>query len=404
MRRSARSASRASRRRRAATTRGRRARRRASPRRRAPATPGRRASPCRLGRQTSASTVSRSGSTDHSSSSSRVERQHRVLADLDRAAGAERPAPGPARHPGGAAAGEPAALGVARRRTARPATRTRPRATRRSAQRIGCRSMRSPSRCARSPRAARRARRGTASRDRASAAIACVGGGAALGRRARTARRSSTARPGRTARVRGRGCRGRRTRDTEGNPSADRRRKHWGWGFEDEQPSGDELRRPRPGSPPTSASARPSSRRPRPWRSPRRARRFPRTCAPRSRGRPRACAARARARPTATSCGRSAGASPHPPDVVALPRVRGGSCACSSGAPARGWRSMPYGGGTSVVGGVDAGARRPRRARVASTSRALDRVLEVDAVSRAARDRRRAPPGRGSRSSSPRTG
>ena len=53
----------------------------------------------RLGRQTSASTASRSGATDHSSSSSRASVCDRVLADLDRAAGAERPAPGPGRDP-----------------------------------------------------------------------------------------------------------------------------------------------------------------------------------------------------------------------------------------------------------------------------------------------------------------
>ena len=47
---------------------------------------------------------------------------------------------------------------------------------------------------------------------------------------------------------------------------------------------------------------------------------------------------------------------------------------------------VPFGGGTSVVGGVDAGPRPgPRRARWRSTCARLDRVLEVDRVSRAAR-------------------
>ena len=41
------------------------------------------------------------------------QRLDRVLAHLDRAAGAQRPAPGPGGHPRGAAAGQPAALGVA---------------------------------------------------------------------------------------------------------------------------------------------------------------------------------------------------------------------------------------------------------------------------------------------------
>ena len=67
-------------------------------RRRSHAWPTSIAMPVRAG-TTSASTASRSGSTDHSSSSSRASARDRVLADLDRAAGAERPAPGPASPP-----------------------------------------------------------------------------------------------------------------------------------------------------------------------------------------------------------------------------------------------------------------------------------------------------------------
>ncbi len=47
---------------------------------------------------------------------------------------------------------------------------------------------------------------------------------------------------------------------------------------------------------------------------------------------------------------------------------------------------VPFGGGTSVVGGVEGGASRGRFAGVASLDlRAMDRVLEIDATSRAAR-------------------
>ena len=75
------------------------------------------------------------------------ERGERALALVDRAAGAERPAPGPGRQPGGAAAGQPAALAVARRRTARRSTADASPSTRRSAQRSGCNSS-----CSRRPR------------------------------------------------------------------------------------------------------------------------------------------------------------------------------------------------------------------------------------------------------------
>ena len=69
----------------------------------------------RLGRQTSASTVSVLGHDRPLLLELARERSDRVLADLDRAAGAERPAAGPGRDPVRAAAGEPAAVGDAHR-------------------------------------------------------------------------------------------------------------------------------------------------------------------------------------------------------------------------------------------------------------------------------------------------
>ncbi len=80
-------------------------------RRRRGATPARPAGPGRLGSSTSASTLSRSGSTDHSSSKLAAHRPGRVLAELDRAARAERPAPGPRRQPGGSPPRQPRAVG-----------------------------------------------------------------------------------------------------------------------------------------------------------------------------------------------------------------------------------------------------------------------------------------------------
>ena len=67
-----------------------------------------------LGSETRASTASRSGPHRPLLLELARQRLDRVLADLDRAARAERPAPGPGRHPGRAAAGQPAAGGVAR--------------------------------------------------------------------------------------------------------------------------------------------------------------------------------------------------------------------------------------------------------------------------------------------------
>ena len=166
----------------------------------------------RLGRETSASTDSRSGATDHSSSSSRVERLHRVLADLDRAAGAERPAPGPRGDPR-RRAGRPAS-GRRRRasRTARPASRAASSRTSRSDQRIGCSSSSSrPSArlVAGEPGGEPVVRRRAAVLERGDRLV----GGLACGRRAaRSPPRASGSPPDPPSRGRGRGCRVGRTR------------------------------------------------------------------------------------------------------------------------------------------------------------------------------------------------
>jgi alkyldihydroxyacetonephosphate synthase len=75
----------------------------------------------------------------------------------------------------------------------------------------------------------------------------------------------------------------------------------------------------------------------------------------------------------------------HAPDVVARPRDEGEVEAVLAWAADAGAAVIPFGGGTSVVGGVE--ARVPDRcAGVVTLSLAqLDRVLEVDAVSGAAR-------------------
>jgi alkyldihydroxyacetonephosphate synthase len=73
----------------------------------------------------------------------------------------------------------------------------------------------------------------------------------------------------------------------------------------------------------------------------------------------------------------------NPPDLVAFPRDESEIEVVLSWAEAEGAAVVPFGGGTSVVGGVE--ARLEDRPVVSLDLRRLDRVLEVDAESLAAR-------------------
>jgi alkyldihydroxyacetonephosphate synthase len=73
----------------------------------------------------------------------------------------------------------------------------------------------------------------------------------------------------------------------------------------------------------------------------------------------------------------------HPPDLVALPRDCSEVETVLSWAEAEGAAVVPFGGGTSVVGGVE--ARLGERPVVTMDLRRLDRVVEVDPTSLAAR-------------------
>jgi alkyldihydroxyacetonephosphate synthase len=73
----------------------------------------------------------------------------------------------------------------------------------------------------------------------------------------------------------------------------------------------------------------------------------------------------------------------NPPDLVALPRDESEIEAVLAWAEAEGAAVIPFGGGTSVVGGVE--GRLGDRPFVSLDLRRLDRVLEVDAASMAAR-------------------
>jgi alkyldihydroxyacetonephosphate synthase len=164
-----------------------------------------------------------------------------------------------------------------------------------------------------------------------------------------------------------------------------RRRSHWGWGYEDERPSADELRAAAAGLAahlgfgsaepelpvPLDAVELPA----------------PRVALPP--GLPLTDDAHARA---LHAHGRSyldvvrgfRGRFPHPPDAVATPHDEDELRAVLEWAAAEDLAVIPAGGGTSVVGGIDA---RPggHVGAVSVSLRALDRVLEVDPVSRAAR-------------------
>ena len=75
----------------------------------------------------------------------------------------------------------------------------------------------------------------------------------------------------------------------------------------------------------------------------------------------------------------------HPPDVVAFPRSEADVAAVLDWCTAVRAAAIPYGGGSSVVGGVEADVDDRYAGAVSLDLSHLDRVLEVDRTSRAAR-------------------
>ena len=73
------------------------------------------------------------------------------------------------------------------------------------------------------------------------------------------------------------------------------------------------------------------------------------------------------------------------PDVVAFPRTEADVVAVLDWCSSAGAAAVPYGGGSSVVGGVECDAGDAYAGVVSIDLTALDRVLEIDATSRAAR-------------------
>jgi alkyldihydroxyacetonephosphate synthase len=75
----------------------------------------------------------------------------------------------------------------------------------------------------------------------------------------------------------------------------------------------------------------------------------------------------------------------NPPDVVAYPREEAEITALLDWCAEAGAAAIPFGGGTSVVGGVEPRVEGDYSGTVSIDLRGLDRVLEVDPVSEAAR-------------------
>jgi alkyldihydroxyacetonephosphate synthase len=168
-------------------------------------------------------------------------------------------------------------------------------------------------------------------------------------------------------------------------PSPPRPRKHWGWGFEDQQPPPDQVEAAAAGAREHLGFAPAEVERPVPLDD---------IDLPGPRLEPPASLAHIcrtdRYERVTHSYGKGyrdilrafRGSFDHPPDVVAHPADEADVERVLAWCEEAGATAIPFGGGTSVVGGVEPPAERPA---VTIDLRALDRVLEVDRASRAAR-------------------
>src|SRR5215204_1241639 len=165
-----------------------------------------------------------------------------------------------------------------------------------------------------------------------------------------------------------------------------RRRKFWGWGYEDQQPAPRELEqaaaasRERLGFVPAEVELPPAAEAielPSPRVVP------PPSLAAICTSDPHERALHAYGRAYRDLIRAYRGRFDHPPDVVARPRDEADVERVLSWCEEAGAAAIPFGGGTSVVGGVE--PRVPQDAAVTIDLGALDRVLDVDRDSRAAR-------------------
>jgi alkyldihydroxyacetonephosphate synthase len=160
-----------------------------------------------------------------------------------------------------------------------------------------------------------------------------------------------------------------------------RRRKHWGWGFEDEQPSPEEVRAAAAGlavhlgfppvevEDPVALDA-------------------VKLAAPRVAPPPdvaKICASHALGKSYSDIVLGLRGRFEHPPDFVASPRDEHDVERLLEWCTAERVAAIPYGGGTSVVGGVQPAVDSSYNGAISIDLGGLRHVLEVDEVSRAAR-------------------
>jgi alkyldihydroxyacetonephosphate synthase len=168
----------------------------------------------------------------------------------------------------------------------------------------------------------------------------------------------------------------------------DRRRKHWGWGFEDQQPSVGELETLAAGLE-TRLGIAPAEVE-RPVALEQLSLPPPRVVVPGPLAQISASDDHARA---SHALGKSysdvvrgfRGCFEHPPDFVVRPREETDLARILEWCSNERVAAIAYGGGTSVVGGVSADVAPSYNGAISVDLRSLDRVLEVDSVSRAAR-------------------
>jgi alkyldihydroxyacetonephosphate synthase len=167
-----------------------------------------------------------------------------------------------------------------------------------------------------------------------------------------------------------------------------RRLKHWGWGYEDEQPSPDEVRAAAAGLVPALGFGSTDTEDPVPIEA---------VELPAPRVAPPAAlegicstgaydrAAHAHGKAYRDIVRAFRGRFDHPPDVVAFPREEADVEALLEWCSGAGIAAIPYGGGTSVVGGVEAPLGGRYEGSVCIDLKAMEKVLELDRTSRAAR-------------------
>lgn len=167
-----------------------------------------------------------------------------------------------------------------------------------------------------------------------------------------------------------------------------RRFKHWGWGYEEQRPSPEQLRQTAAVLAEHLGLAKAELEDPVELQALRlRAPRvpIPATLSEICAGDDHARASHALGKSYTDVVNGFRGRFEHPPDFVARPRDESDVERLLEWCSGEGVAAIPYGGGTSVVGGVTPDVPSSCNGAITIDMRALDRVLEIDDVSRAAR-------------------